>query len=177
MVKVEIVNIVSTASLAEDVDLKALRNAKEISYNSKIYGGKVAYFKTEKMQGRVSIFNSGKMISVGTKSETQAFKELELAMHFLIKKRFAKQVKLQPKIQNLVVTADLEKNLVLEELSEQINMIYEPDQFPGAILRFEKPFKSTILLFASGKAVVAGLKSSEQISPTIQKLNQFIESQ
>ena len=172
MVKVEIVNIVSTASLAEDVDLKALRNAKEISYNSKIYGGKVAYFKTEKMQGRVSIFNSGKMISVGTKSETQAFKELELAMHFLIKKRFAKQVS----IPELPVPGTA-KNLVLEELSEQINMIYEPDQFPGAILRFEKPFKSTILLFASGKAVVAGLKSSEQISPTIQKLNQFIESQ
>lgn len=41
--------------------------------------GGLAYFKTEQMQGKVSFFLSGKMISVGTKNEVHTQKELDLA--------------------------------------------------------------------------------------------------
>ena len=177
MIKTEIVNVVATASLGPRIEFGEIGGFKEILHDSKVYGGRVAYFKTKKMQGRISVFNSGKMISVGTKNERQAFKELEVAKQFLVNKGFAKQIKLQPQIHNLVVAADLEKSLNLEELSEKLGAIYEPEQFPGVILRSKKPFKATILLFASGKAVIAGLKSSEQIGSTIQKLEQLVESE
>jgi transcription initiation factor TFIID TATA-box-binding protein len=176
LVKSKIVNVVATASLDLPMDFEELRKYREIFHDSDVYGGRVAYFKTAEMEGKVSIFLSGKMISVGTKSEAQAFKELKLARSFLVKKKLAKKIELQPKIQNLVVTADFETNLELEKLCEKIKAIYEPEQFPGAILRVQEPFKASILIFASGKIVIAGLRSSEQIEPTIQLLKQLIES-
>jgi transcription initiation factor TFIID TATA-box-binding protein len=175
-IKISIVNVVMTASIGQEVDFCELRKYKEIFHDSDVYGGRVAYFKKPGMEGKVSIFLSGKMISAGTKSEAQAFKELRLAMIFLVERNLAKTVELQPKTQNLVVLADFEASLNLEKFSENLNAIYEPEQFPGAILRITKPFKTSILVFASGKVVITGLKSSGQIKPTIQLLKQLIES-
>lgn len=176
MIKTEIVNVVATASLGTPIDLGNLTQCAEIVYSPFIYRGKVAYLKTKNMCGKVSIFQSGKMISVGTKSETKAFKELKLAMSFLAERNLAKKIELQPKTQNMVVTADFGVSLDLEKLCETEKAIYEPEQFPGVILKIERPFKTSILLFASGKAVITGLKCSEQIKPTIQQLNKLIES-
>lgn len=58
------------------------------------------------------------MISARTKNETQANRELELAAKFLINEGLAKPIKLTPKTQNIVVTADFEKSLNLEKISE-----------------------------------------------------------
>src|SRR4030066_1830122 len=173
MVKTEIVNVVATASIGLQVDFEELRKFKEIFHDSDVYGGRVAYFKTEKMQGRGSIFNRGKMISVGAKSEAQASNELAMAMNFLAEKGIAKPVELKPQTRNIVATADFGKSLNLEKLSEMPKVIYEPEQFPGAILRFEEPFKTSILVFASGKTVIAGLTSSDQIKPIVQRLGQL----
>jgi transcription initiation factor TFIID TATA-box-binding protein len=174
--KIKIVNVVATASLDQFMNFEELRKQKEIFYDSDVYGGRVAYFKTPYMEGKVSIFSSGKLISIGTKSEAQAFTELKLAMSFLVERHLAKSAELQSKTQNLVVTVDFEASLNLELLSENLRAIYEPEQFPGAILRLEQPFKTSVLLFASGKAVITGLKNSEHIEPTVQMLKQLIES-
>ena len=176
MSKIEIVNVVATASLNQQIDFDELRKFREILHDSDVYGGRVAYFKTARMKGKVSIFLSGKMISVGTKSEVQAFKELDVAQQFLSKKGLVKLVKLHPKTQNLVVTADFQKAISLEKLSEDLNAIYEPEQFSGAILRFTEPYKTSILVFASGKVVITGLRTSAQIEPTIEKLAQLLEA-
>jgi transcription initiation factor TFIID TATA-box-binding protein len=61
-----------------------------------------------------------------------------------------------------------------EDDSEKTRAIYEPEQFPGAILRLKEPFKTTILIFASGKAVITGLKSSIQIEPIVQQLKELL---
>ena len=76
MAKVAIVNVVATANLNQEVDLFELAKCKGILHDSEIYGGRVAYFKSPKMEGKVSIFRSAKLISVGTKSEEGAFSEL-----------------------------------------------------------------------------------------------------
>jgi transcription initiation factor TFIID TATA-box-binding protein len=175
MTKVVIVNVVATASLGQKLDLYELGKFKEIFHHSDVYGGRVAYFKMGKMKGKVSFFPSGKMISVGTRSEFQAFHELEQAMKFLVKKGFAKPVNLYPKTQNIVATVDFEKSLNLETLCEKSKAIYEPEQFSGAILRLEKPFKTSVLVFASGKVVITGLKSSAQIESTLQQLSLLVE--
>jgi len=175
IIKTAIVNVVVTAALNQDFDLYELRKFKEILHDSEIYGGRVAYFKSSKMKGKVSIFPSGKMISVGTTSEKEAFHELEYTMKFLVKKGLAKPIRLRPIIQNIVVTADFGKNIMLGELSKICKIIYEPEQFPGGILRIEDPYKATILIFASGKTVITGVKSSHQIKPTIQKLANILK--
>jgi transcription initiation factor TFIID TATA-box-binding protein len=176
MIKQTIVNVVATASLNQDIDIEKLCQFKEILYDSNSYGGRVAYFKTNQMQGKVSIFLSGKLISIGTKSPSQAIKELFLTKQTLIEKGIIKEVEIQPKIQNMVITVDFGKQLDLEEFSEKTRAIYEPEQFPGAILRLEEPFKTSILLFASGKAVITALKNQDEIEPTIQALKNLIDS-
>ena len=81
--KSEIVNVVATAALNQKVDLEEIKKFNDVFHDSNVYGGRVAYFKTSNMQGKVSIFTSGKMISVGTKHEETAFQELEAAKDFL----------------------------------------------------------------------------------------------
>jgi TATA-box binding protein (TBP) (component of TFIID and TFIIIB) len=174
MVKIKIVNVVATASINQQVDFEALRQAKEIFHDSDVYGGRVAYFKKTGMEGKVSIFTSGKMISIGTKSESQAFNELETTVRFLVEKNFANPAKLEPRIRNIVVTVDFERIISLEKLAENQAIVYEPEQFPAAILHQEKPFKSTILVFSSGKAIITGLTNSRQIGQTIVQLENVI---
>ena len=176
MIKTAVVNVVVTAALNQALDLDELGKFREILHDSDVYGGRVAYFKASNMEGKVSIFASGKMISVGTTSEKKAFRELECAKKYLIEKGLIKPTLLQPKIQNIVATADFGTNVDLEKLSKNCKMIYEPEQFPSGIIKIEEPHKSTVLLFASGKAVITGLKSSNQIKPTIQKLVNVVKA-
>jgi TATA-box binding protein (TBP) (component of TFIID and TFIIIB) len=49
------------------------------------------------------------------------------------------------------------------------------EQFPGAVMRFEKPFKTSILLLASGKVIIAGLESSAQIDLSVKQLKQIVK--
>ncbi len=175
MTTAKVVNVVATASLGQKLDFEKLKRLKEICYNADIYGGQVAYFKTNLMVGRISLFATGNMISVGTKSEAQSYEEIQLTKQFLVKTGVIKNVDIQPITQNIVATVDFEQSLNLEELSQRTRAIYEPEQFPGAILRLEIPFKTSILVFASGKMVVTGLKSQSQIQPTVQALKQLIE--
>jgi TATA-box binding protein (TBP) (component of TFIID and TFIIIB) len=56
--KHSIVNVVVTTDLKQPVDLEKLTEPKEVAYDPRKYNGKVAYFKSEKMQGKVTIFFS-----------------------------------------------------------------------------------------------------------------------
>lgn len=176
MVKVSIVNVVATAALGHRVDLEQLGKCPRIVHDLEIYGGRVAYFRSAEFAGEVTIFASGKMISVGTKSEGEAYRALELAKEYLVEKGFVTSVDLEKKTQNIVVVVDFETNVSLERLAQDYKMIYEPEQFPGAIFRINEPYKATALLFASGKTVIAGLKSSDQIRMALRKLARIVET-
>ncbi len=173
MFKVTIVNVVATASLGQEMDFEEIRQFGEIFHDADVYGGRVAYFKTKQMQGKVSIFLSGKLISVGTKSEEQAQKELQLAKQFLVEKHLITEVELEPRTQNIVATADFGQSINLEDWAQRTRAIYEPEQFPGAILRVKYPFKASILIFASGKTVITGLTSTKQIEPIVKEIQKL----
>lgn len=172
--QVTIVNVVATASLNQEIDFERLRMFPEIFYDSDVYGGRVAYFKEKFMQGKVSIFLNGKMISIGTKSERQAFYELGIVKDFLIQNVFIKDVELKPLIQNIVLTYNFNNKIDLEKFSLETGSIYEPEQFAGAILRLKKPFKVTALIFASGKIVIAGLKNEKNINSIIKLIDALL---
>ncbi|MDH5686826.1 MAG: hypothetical protein OEZ48_03035 [Candidatus Bathyarchaeota archaeon] len=171
MVEFSIVNVVATASLGERVDLEKLGPLKEFLHDPDIYGGRVAYFKSSNMSGRVSVFASGKMISVGAKSEREAANQLEYAKEFLVKEGFVKPItQMKCSVRNVVAVANFGRAIDLEALARKRKMIYEPEQFPGGIIRLDQPQKATVLLFSSGKAVIAGLTSCTQIDSTLQKI-------
>ena len=68
------------------------------------------------------------------------------------------------KIQNIVASCDVGFSIKLESLKEKSEKLtrchYEPELFPGLIYKMESP-KVVLLIFTSGKIVLAGAKSRQ----------------
>ncbi len=74
------------------------------------------------------------------------------------------------KIQNIVATTSLEEVVSLTKLARtQPNTEYNPDTFPGLVLRVKKP-KSAVLVFSSGNLVCTGTKSVAQVRDVVQQV-------
>ncbi len=71
------------------------------------------------------------------------------------------------RVENIVATTSLGKEIPLTKLARmQSNTEYNPEQFPGLVLRVEKP-KSAVLVFSSGNLVCTGTKSIAQVKEVI----------
>ena len=71
------------------------------------------------------------------------------------------------KVQNIVATTSLGKDVSLTKLARtQPNTEYNPDTFPGLVLRIKKP-KSAVLVFSSGNLVCTGTKSVAQVREVV----------
>jgi transcription initiation factor TFIID TATA-box-binding protein len=74
------------------------------------------------------------------------------------------------KIQNIVATTSLGKDVPLTKLAKTIpNTEYNPEQFPGLVLRVKQP-KSAVLVFSSGNLVCTGTKSVSQVKQVIEQV-------
>jgi transcription initiation factor TFIID TATA-box-binding protein len=73
-------------------------------------------------------------------------------------------------VQNIVATTSLGKDVSLTKLARtQPNTEYNPDTFPGLVLRIKKP-KSAVLVFSSGNLVCTGTKSIAQVKEVVQQV-------
>ena len=78
------------------------------------------------------------------------------------------------KVQNIVATASLGKPVSLIKLARsEANTEYNPEQFPGLVLRIKKP-KSAVLVFSSGNLVCTGTKSVVQVKEVIENVIKVI---
>ena len=169
-------NVVCTANLEQKVDIVKLSRIACGIYDEAIYGGRCGYIKTPDMDGRVTIFASGKMISIGGKSIKMAIDQLNQAKFFLVKEKMINEMQIIPKIQNIVATIDVGQLLPIKKLASKLpGAVYDPDTFAGLILMGLE--SNTFLIFASGKIVSTGCKSSEEVSRTsfelLQKIKKF----
>ena len=79
------------------------------------------------------------------------------------------------KVVNLVVTGDFEHKLHLEKIASVLsNVEYNPEQFPGLVMRIKEP-KSSALLFASGKMVCTGTKNLVDANNAVQKISDHLK--
>jgi len=79
------------------------------------------------------------------------------------------------KIENVVASTTIAKELDLNKLSTSLpDGEYEPDQFPGLVLRMKDP-KTAALLFRSGKVVCTGAKTIEDVAKAIDKVCRKVE--
>jgi transcription initiation factor TFIID TATA-box-binding protein len=155
-----IVNLVATAELNQLTALERLRNASGFLYDKAIYH--CAYLKDPKTHAKVSIFATGKMISIGTKSIKAASDDLNYAAQRLARLGLISRTKINVKLQNIVATTELGLDLDIESLARKLpHMMYEPDQFPAAIYHADELEGGSILIFANGRVVLAGLKREE----------------
>jgi transcription initiation factor TFIID TATA-box-binding protein len=163
--KLEIVNIVATADLTQPVDLKEVARIRHTIHGPEIYGGRVAYLKTPTMHGKTTIFPSGKLISVGTTTREQAQHDLQETVDTLSQANLIKPVSVTANVRNIVALLTLPNPIPLEQLEEP-NSIYEPEQFPAAIVKSNDP-KATYLIFNSGKIIISGVKTEEELEKAV----------
>ena len=83
--------------------------------------------------------------------------------------------KINFKIENIVASANLAVELDLYGIAREVdNVEYEPEQFPGAILKLKEP-KTSLLLFKNGKLICTGAKSAEEVEAAINKAYSLIK--
>jgi transcription initiation factor TFIID TATA-box-binding protein len=76
----------------------------------------------------------------------------------------------QVKVENIVATVTIGQPIDLEYLDKALpNVEYDPEQFPGLVLRLENP-KVTALVFRSGRMVVTGAKSTPMLIKAVKKI-------
>ena len=74
------------------------------------------------------------------------------------------------RIENIVATATLDQTLDLGAVARTVsNVEYDPEEFPGLIYRLSKP-RLTALIFNSGKMVITGAKSKNQLIDGFKKI-------
>ena len=76
------------------------------------------------------------------------------------------------KIENVVATVsmNISERIDLVNISKKIpESEYNPERFPGLVLRINKP-KATFLIFSTGKMVVTGLRNEEMADASTKKV-------
>ena len=87
----------------------------------------------------------------------------------------APKFNLNYKVENIVASAALGVELDLFNIAMEVsNVEYEPEQFPGAIMRL-KDVGTTLLLFKNGKVICSGAKSEDQIRRSIKKAAEILK--
>jgi len=174
--QIRIENVVASASLNQRIDLKAVvKSYPGVEYRPEQFPGLV--FRLKKPKTATLIFNSGKMVCTGAKSEREARGAVMKVINELKRSGIVIVGKPDLKIQNIVASANLSGIIDLEQAAFVLGKtMYEPEQFPGLIYRMDNP-KVVILLFASGKLVCTGAKKEEDVYIAVEKLHRRLEEE
>ena len=173
---VRIENVVGTATLNQRVDLNAVvKGNPGVEYRPEQFPGLV--FRLKRPKTATLIFNSGKMVCTGAKSEKEVRRAVMKVVKELKKSGIIIIGKPELKIVNIVASASLGGMVDLERSAYSLGRtMYEPEQFPGLIYRMDEP-KVVILLFASGKLVCTGGKKEGDVYEAVGKLHKTLEEE
>jgi len=173
---VNIQNVVASATLNQKVDLNAVvKSNPGVEYRPEQFPGLV--FRIRRPKTATLIFNSGKMVCTGAKSEKEARRAVMNVVKELKKGGIIIISKPEVKIQNIVASASLGGRVDLEQAVGALGKtMYEPEQFPGLIYRMDEP-KVVILIFASGNLVCTGAKKEQDVYDAVHKLHERLEEQ
>lgn len=163
-------NVVATFNLGVDhLDLRAIALEKPfIEYNPQKFAA--ATIRIRSPRTTALAFASGNMVCTGAKTELESRLAGRKYVRVLQKNGIPVSFR-NFKIQNIVASAEVPHTLKLLELSRSYGpyVSYEPDLFPGLVFRTSAP-KLVFLLFRSGKIVITGAKSRDEITKTFKSL-------
>ena len=173
---INIENVVGTATLNQRIDLNAVvKGNPGVEYRPEQFPGLV--FRLKRPKTATLIFNSGKMVCTGAKSEKEARRAVMKVIKELKKIGIIIIHKPELKIVNIVASVNLGGIIDLEKAAYTLRKtMYEPEQFPGLIYRMDEP-KVVVLIFASGKLVCTGAKKEEDIHEALSKLHKKLEEE
>jgi len=163
-------NVVCTFNLGVDaISLRDLANRTPfVEYNPKKFAAATARI----VQPRTTAlcFASGNMVCTGAKNEALARLAARKYVHVLQECGFNVYFH-DFKIQNLVASTDVGGLLKLDEMATAYGTCagYEPDMFPGLVLRLTDP-KVVYLCFRSGKVVITGARNRDMIMSSFRQV-------
>lgn len=114
-----------------------------------------------------NIINNNNELEINNKSSSASAAETA---------NIIKKYNIEPRLQNIVSTANLCCKLNLRQIALQArNAEYNPKRFAAVIMRIKDP-KTTALIFSSGKMVCTGAKSEEESRKAARKFAKIIKS-
>jgi transcription initiation factor TFIID TATA-box-binding protein len=173
---INIQNVVAAATLNQKVDLSAVvKSFPGVEYRPEQFPGLV--FRLKRPKTATLIFNSGKMVCTGAKSENESRRAIMTVVKELKKSGIVIIRKPDLKVVNIVASASLGGRVELEQAVGTLGKtMYEPEQFPGLIYRMDEP-KVVMLIFASGNLVCTGAKKEQDVHDAVNKLHERLEEQ
>ena len=165
----DVQNVVVTGRLAPSLNL--------LEINERIPGsvyepGKFPAVRIKKFGVGFLLYSSGNFVCRGARSIEEAKEKVDRLVNMLRENNIEVQDP-EIEIRNIVVSVDLNKNLRLHELAYAIpDSEYDPEAFPGMKLR---KGSTRILIFRTGKAIIPGLRTIEEIEYTISWLKNTLE--
>jgi len=162
--------MVTVASLGEEVSLSMLtKTLPNYIYEPDQFPA--AFYRVRYPRITFAIFSSGKIMSYGGQRiefVTSEFDKLLAMMSSTTMKP------VPPRICMIVGTGKVDHQIDLEDVYPRLyNIIYEPEQFPGMIWRIHD--NVIVLIFASGKLVISGVKSVIELRQTFQTAKKLLD--
>jgi len=164
-VTTKVENIVASVILSQKLDLDEVASTiPNVEYDPSNFPGLI--YRLKKPKTATLVFSTGKMVCTGAKTEKQVKGAVQKIVKSLDKAGFRTKGRPTITIENVVASGDLGFPVDLERAAMTLeNCMYEPEQFPGLVYRMRDP-KTVVLIFGSGKIVIAGAKWEEQV-PTV----------
>lgn len=155
-----------------------------LDYNPEIFPGVVIRYKS----GVALLFRSGSVISHGA-TQVRALEEVPKQVIATLKKIYNLRTRILSKIINIVGVVHFNPNTKLGRFNMErayikltanrdiISSTFEPEQFPGMVLKVKAGEKIvSVLLFATGAAVISGGKVKADIAAAYRKMEKILSS-
>ena len=172
----QITNIVSSVSLKTKIDLDLLAEKyQEVEHNVNNFPGVRIRFTKPKCT--VLLYENGEMIITGLKKTEFVPVIIKKVVEKLKSNDISVSENPNYRIVNMAVSGHLKKRIDLDLASVVLERtIFEPEVFPGMVLRMDEPHKCVFLCFSNGKFVVTGLTRKEQIKESVIRLGNLIKT-
>ena len=168
----KIINIVALGILQKDGEKLAVDFAEVEKYIEvkKLKRFPCIQFKIDGIS--MILFKNGKIILTGIKKRS-LLDSLKVKIIERLHEGHVEFDTFEIKIQNLVIMTKLEKLINLEYSCITLNnCLYEPEQFPAAIVKPETG--GTFLIFSNSKIIGLGMKSMEEVNKSLKFIIQEI---
>lgn len=161
----QIQNIIATSDFGCQLNLTDIHlKIPETKYNPNKFSGLTLQIHTPRATAQ--LFRTGKIVCLGTKCET----DLHLAGY-----EFAKILSYLGYnaifngfiIKNMVASCDVGFKIRIEQLTRNVGGIYVPELFPALDYKLNNV---TVLIFHSGKVIITGAKTKEEIEKNYDKI-------
>lgn len=170
---VDIINVVVSTSAKGALNIELLsKNLRNVFYEPEIFAGLI--HRREQPKATIIMFASGKITSVGSRSEEIGRKSIKNEVaeigHIM-----GEEVALGSiTTENVVVKSDVGCQLDIMKLAAYSSKAkYEPSKFPGVIYTLRSKVK--VLIFTSGKIILVGAKSENQAKSSMYKIHSMLK--